>query len=158
MGRISVAASSTRYFQPTIVWGTPPHVSKRQSLTVDGPDQPRRLCSLGRSEGSTKGGPRRDVGAMVVCTGDTSRSYGLLESALLFSLFIILSAPHPVCLFAHVYVLMRHDNHVCYTIADLALRPLVGVNCPSPLFRVYGIPTFLSEKDVAPGPRVYKEG
>ena len=47
------------------MWGTPPHVSKGQSLTVDGPDQPRRLCSLGRSEGLTEGWPRQGVGAML---------------------------------------------------------------------------------------------
>ena len=64
-----------------------------------------------------------------------------------------------VYLFAHVYVLMRRDNHVCYIIADLAMRPLAwGGSFPSTPFRVYGVYTSLSEKGAAPGPRVYKEG
>ena len=51
---------------------------------------------------------------------------------------------HYVCLCAHVYVLMWHDYHVCYIIADLTMRPPRGGSTPSTPLRVHGIPTFLS--------------
>ena len=68
----------------------------------------------------------------------------ILGTALLFSYLCYItcmSILHYVCLIAHVYVLMRHDNHVCYIIADLAMSPLSwGVHCPALLSGSTGFP------------------
>ena len=44
-----------------------------------------------------------------------------------------------------MYVLMMHDYHVSYIIADLTMRPAAWGLTPSSPFRVYGIPTFFSK-------------